>query len=108
MNNERCERCHSNMPLCDQTVIDTALKDLPDWSYDATHACIKKCYQFKGYYGAMAFANAVAFIAQQQKHHPDMQITYNQVVVSYQTHEAGGITDNDLLCARLVEALQPR
>jgi 4a-hydroxytetrahydrobiopterin dehydratase len=54
----------------------------------------------------MAFVNAVAWIAHRADHHPDLSVHYNRVVVSYSTHDAGGVTGNDLICAARVEALQ--
>ena len=54
----------------------------------------------------MAFVNAVAWVAHRADHHPDLSVHYNRVVVSWSTHDAGGITQNDLVCAARVEALQ--
>jgi len=102
---EHCESCHIGMPLLSDSEIETQLKTLSNWTHDTHKKLIEKKFQFKGYYQVMAFVNAVAWIAHQEKHHPDMMVTYNQVVVQYTTHEASGITKNDFICARLVEAL---
>jgi 4a-hydroxytetrahydrobiopterin dehydratase len=53
----------------------------------------------------MAFVNAVAYIAHRQDHHPDLSVHYNRVVVAYSTHDAGGVTLNDCICAAKIEAL---
>lgn len=102
---EHCDSCHVGMPLLSDTEINTQLKSLKDWSYNSEKKLIEKIFSFKGYYQVMAFVNAVAWIAHQEKHHPDLQVSYNRVVVQYQTHEAGGVTKNDVICAKMLEAL---
>ena len=102
---EHCESCHIGMPLLSADNLADQLKKLPDWTFDPDKKIIQKVFQFKGYYQVMAFVNAIAWMAHQEKHHPDLMVSYNRVTVQYQTHEAGGITKNDLICARLVEAL---
>jgi 4a-hydroxytetrahydrobiopterin dehydratase len=102
---EQCEACHAGMPLLSNEEIKQALEALPGWHYEEETASITKSFQFKGFYKTMAFVNAVAWIAQQQKHHPDMQVSYNHVSIHFQTHVGGGVSENDPLCARLVNAL---
>jgi len=66
---------------------------------------LTKTFKFANYYETMAFVNAVAYIAHKQDHHPDLSVHYNRVVVVYSTHDAGGVTLNDCICAAKVEAL---
>ena len=105
---EHCESCHFGMPLLSDSDIASQLNALPNWIFQSEKKLIEKTFQFKGYYQVMAFVNAVAWIAHQEKHHPDLAVSYNRVTVQYQTHEAGGVTKNDMICARMVEALIPK
>jgi 4a-hydroxytetrahydrobiopterin dehydratase len=66
---------------------------------------LTKTFKFANYYETMAFVNAVAYIAHRQDHHPDLSVHYNRVVVVFSTHEAGGVTLNDCICAAKVETL---
>jgi 4a-hydroxytetrahydrobiopterin dehydratase len=66
---------------------------------------LTKTFRFGNYYETMAFVNALAYIAHRQDHHPDLSVHYNRVVVAYSTHDAGGVTLNDCICAAKVEAL---
>src|SRR3990167_2080753 len=102
---EHCESCHIGMPLLSAENITEQLKKLSEWHFNTEKNLIEKTFQFKGYYQVMAFVNAIAWMAHQEKHHPDLIVSNNRVIVQYQTHEAGGVTKNDLICARLVEAL---
>ena len=69
---------------------------------------IKKTFSFKNYYETMAFVNASAWVSHAEDHHPDMSVHYNKCVVAYSTHDAGGITLNDFICAAKLDALQTR
>jgi 4a-hydroxytetrahydrobiopterin dehydratase len=53
----------------------------------------------------MAFVNAVAYVAHRQDHHPDLTVGYNRCTVALSTHDAGGVTLNDCICAAKVERL---
>ncbi len=64
---------------------------------------LKKEYLFKDFVRAMAFVNQVAEIAEQQNHHPDIAIHYNQVELTFWTHTTGTVTEKD---HRLAEAIQ--
>jgi 4a-hydroxytetrahydrobiopterin dehydratase len=76
---------------------------LPGWSHVADR--IAKTYRFANYHETIAFVNAVAWISHRANHHPDLSVHYNRCVVSFSTHDAGGITGNDLICAARVERL---
>jgi 4a-hydroxytetrahydrobiopterin dehydratase len=105
MTEKKCEMCRPGMPIFSEAEIAAELESLEGWSYCAEHNVIYRSFEFKGFYKTMAFVNAVAWIANQQGHHPDMSVSYNKAVIHFQTHEAGGITRNDIICAQLVNAL---
>ena len=105
MDQQHCESCHIGMPHLSEQELQAALEKLPEWSFDADKKLIQKTFVFKGYYQVMAFVNAIAWMAHQEKHHPDLMVGYNRVVVQYTTHEAGGVTKNDIICAKRVESI---
>src|SRR5688572_3019700 len=86
------------------TDIDRELAQLPGWQ--SAGDAIRKTFSFENYYQAMAFVNAVAYIAHTADHHPDMEVGYNKVTVKYSTHDAGGVTELDLQCAQAVNDLE--
>ena len=53
----------------------------------------------------MAFVNALAWIAHREDHHPDLEVHYSRCVVTFATHDAGGVTLNDVICAAKAERL---
>ncbi|MDF0606123.1 4a-hydroxytetrahydrobiopterin dehydratase [Neisseriaceae bacterium TC5R-5] len=79
------------------------LADLPDWSVQGI--VLVKAFNFTKFHEVIAFVNAIAWIAHQEDHHPDLSVHYNRVIVNFSTHSANGLTLNDFICAAKTQAL---
>jgi len=86
-----------------QAEIRKQLKTLDGWKL--VDGQIAREFDFENFYHTMAFVNAVAWIANQQDHHPDMEVGYNKCRVAYSTHTVGGISEKDFACAVKVDKL---
>lgn len=65
-------------------------------------------FQFTDFSEAFAFMTRVAFLAEQQQHHPNWENTYNKVIIRLSTHDVGNtITDKDRKLADAIDALVP-
>jgi 4a-hydroxytetrahydrobiopterin dehydratase len=82
------------------------LSELSGWEYDPASGAIRKTYGFSGFTPGVEFAGKLAEVADQHEHHPDLEISYGKVVVSFTTHDAGGVTDKDLEMAKQSDLLQ--
>ncbi|MBL8518947.1 MAG: 4a-hydroxytetrahydrobiopterin dehydratase [Betaproteobacteria bacterium] len=98
--NERCAPGRSKLPDADAGVL---MKCLPDWEIKGIE--LTKTFRFDNYHETMAFVNALAYIAHREDHHPDLSVHFNRCVVNWSTHDAGGLTLNDFICAAKTEAL---
>lgn len=78
-----------------------------DWSLDSAGKTITRTVAFGNYYETIAFVNAVAWIANSEDHHPDLEVSYNKCCVRFSTHSIGGLSDNDFICAAKLDALLP-
>ena len=85
--------------------IDALLARMPGWELIADGGAIRKTFRFPDYYKTLAFVNALAFIAHREDHHPDLGVHYDRCVVEYSTHDVGGLSRNDFICAAKAEAL---
>ena len=89
--------------LTEQQVIE-ALKELPGWKYDK--GSIKKTFKTKNYPATMGFIASLGGFCQKRNHHPDyVTMKFKEVDVSFSTHTAGGITENDIDIARDLEEI---
>jgi len=78
-------------------------RTIPDWKIASAE--LSRQFNFENFYETMAFVNAVAWIANQQDHHPDLAVTYNKCIVNFSTHSVGGLSEKDFECARQVDEL---
>ena len=67
---------------------------------------ITKTFEFNYYLDGIDFVNAVANVAEQENHHPDISIGYCKVTISLTTHDAGTITEKDYKLAKLIDDLR--
>ena len=78
-----------------------------DWSLSADFREMQRSFRFKNFYETIAFVNALAWIAHQQDHHPDLEVGYNRCLVRYSTHSVSGLSENDFICAARIDTLAP-
>lgn len=81
------------------------LTEVPDWELTDDGHALSRTFKFEDYYWTMAFVNALAFIAHREDHHPDLSVHYDRCVVRYSTHDVGGLSENDFICAAKAQAL---
>ena len=53
----------------------------------------------------MFFVNALAYLAEQENHHPDLTVSYKRVTVELTTHDVGGLSLNDFIVAAKIDKL---
>lgn len=102
---KHCVPCEGGIPPLNEKAIHDKLKALDGWDLKDSHDEIMKDFQFNNFYHTMNFVNAIAWIANQEGHHPDLEVGYNHCLVRYSTHAIGGLSDNDFICATRVDAL---
>ena len=82
------------------------LKKVPEWELEKKH--IERTFEFDDFTDAIDFVNAVAEVAEEEEHHPDIDIRYTNVTLRLVTHDSGGITAKDVELAREVEAARKK
>jgi 4a-hydroxytetrahydrobiopterin dehydratase len=97
------EQYAENLTKLDEAAIIASLVLLPQWT--RTGPAISRVFEFKDFPAAMKFVNAVAELAEQAGHHPDIDIRWNKVTLSLVTHDAGGLTSKDFTLARNLDLI---
>ena len=90
--------------LSGQTRTD-ALATLKGWNAVPGRDAIGKSFKFADFNEAWGFMTRVALAADKADHHPEWSNVYNKVEIVLSTHDAGGVTLNDCICAARVESL---
>ena len=83
--------------------IEKEVKELSGWSVknDKLH----KEFQFDNFNQAFGFMTRAAMEIEKMNHHPEWFNVYNRITVELTTHDAGGITNNDVNLARILNSL---
>lgn len=84
-------------PLTDDE-IEAALADLYDWTYDGQK--LERTVTLGSFGDAIRYVNAVAQVAEELDHHPDIDIRYRDVTIACWTHSTGGVTTSDVELAK--------
>ena len=94
------------MELLKDDEIADKLKMIGPWEYDPEDKMLVRETSFKDFMEAVGFLNKLAELAEKLNHHPDMTVCeYCRVIVATTTHDAGGVTDNDIQLAQGFEEL---
>ena len=106
LSEKRCKPCEGGVPPLTReqaTTLGARLK--PHWRLSTDAKELEAQFEFRNYFRTMAFVNAVAYIAIEQDHHPDICFGYNKATIRYSTHAIGGLSENDYICAAKIDAL---
>jgi 4a-hydroxytetrahydrobiopterin dehydratase len=85
--------------------VAAALRELPLWSGDADG--LRRTVELPSFRDAVAAINAIADVAEEMDHHPDIDLRWRTLHLSLVSHSAGGVTELDLALARRIDAVLP-
>jgi 4a-hydroxytetrahydrobiopterin dehydratase len=101
-----CKPCEGGVPPLDSETVQQLIRALhPAWKLSDDGRSIERLFEFTGYHRTISFVNAVAWIAEDEGHHPDLQVLYGKVEVLYTTHAIKGLSENDFICAAKIDRL---
>jgi 4a-hydroxytetrahydrobiopterin dehydratase len=91
----------------DEKAVHAALRgtELAGWMLERGQMRLRKEARFADFSTSLAFVNRLAAMAEAENHHPDLELGFGYVVIHYATHDVGGISINDLICAAKCNAL---
>ena len=81
------------------------LNEFKQWNFSSEKQQIFRHFKFKNYINTLEFINAVAKIALQENHHPNIEFAYNTCSIHYSTHSAAGVTQYDFICAAHIDKI---
>ncbi len=101
-----CVPCEGGMlPLTAEEAGKLLRRLHADWSLNDDATEIRRDFRFKGFNRTMGFVNALAWIANNENHHPDLEVGWGHCLVRFSTHAINGLSENDFICAAKVDAL---
>jgi 4a-hydroxytetrahydrobiopterin dehydratase len=98
-----CEPCEKGTPPLDSRALDSFRND-PNFSWAIVNdKKIVKEFNFGSYAQTIAFVNKVAYLAEDEGHHPVMHVDFRKVIVELWTHAIDGLSDNDFIMAAKID-----
>ena len=91
--------------VLEEVAINSKLQELgTGWQRQGKHLVLHET--FGNFLDAMAFAQAITPLAEDQGHHPDLEIGWGRCTVLLTTHDAGGLTEKDFTLARAIDQIR--
>jgi 4a-hydroxytetrahydrobiopterin dehydratase len=106
LSSKHCESCEGIGSALNGEQVRNMMPQLnKQWQATEDNRMIKRSFSFNDFYETMAFVNAIAWIANVENHHPDLEVGYNYCRVTFMTHALNGLSLNDFICAAKIDDL---
>lgn len=103
----QCIPCRGGVPPMERAQAEQLLSQLGEgWELrDNGYLFLEKTYRFKDFAQALAFVDRVGALAEEQAHHPDIQLSWGRATISIWTHKIKGLTESDFVFAAKCDRL---
>jgi 4a-hydroxytetrahydrobiopterin dehydratase len=103
---KKCVPCEGGVPKYSPAEAEDQLKNLTGWRITGDGQRIRKDWVVKNFMAGIEFFNAVAKLAEEEQHHPDLHLEgYRNVWIELWTHAIGGLSENDFILAAKIDQL---
>lgn len=106
LTSKKCVPCEGGVPPLESDEVEELLTEVKGWELlDSSPPKIEKQFKFGDFNESMEFVNKLAELAEEEGHHPDIEISYNVVNLQLYTHAIDGLHENDFILAAKVDDL---
>ncbi len=103
---KKCKPCEGGVDPLTKEAAEELLKQLkPEWMLIDGGRMLANTYTFRDFVETINFVNKIAVVAEEEQHHPDLTISYNNLGVELSTHAIGGLSENDFILAAKIDEL---
>jgi 4a-hydroxytetrahydrobiopterin dehydratase len=104
LSEKTCVPCRGGVPPLTGEEIEPLARQVEDWSVVDNHH-IQKSFTFPDFQLALEFVNKVGGIAEEQGHHPDIELSWGRAGVTIWTHKIDGLTESDFILAAKIDGI---
>lgn len=105
LHKKKCKPCEGNVLPLSLPKAEEYLKEVKGWKLASNGRSITKTLRFKDFKSVMAFVNKVADLAEEEGHHPDLHVFYDELGIEISTHAIDGLSENDFILAAKIDLL---
>ncbi|MEX0662876.1 MAG: 4a-hydroxytetrahydrobiopterin dehydratase [Balneolaceae bacterium] len=101
----KCGACNAETPPLKGEELQKYYDRLEDgWELEDDHH-LEKTYPFKNFREAMDFTVRVGEMSEEEAHHPEIYLTWGEVILKVYTHAIDALSENDFIWAAKAEAI---
>ncbi len=105
LKNGKCVPCQGGTPPLPEEKSSELLGQLAEgWQLIENHH-IERTYKFPNFAKALEFTNRVGDVAEQEGHHPIIELTWGRVKITLYTHKINGLTESDFIMAAKADSV---
>ena len=108
LTSKTCVPCRGGVPPLGAEQARQYAAATPEWALTEDATRLARRFEFADFKAAMEFVNRVADLAEEEGHHPDFAIHWNEVDLTLWTHKIGGLHENDFILAAKIDRLLER
>ncbi len=98
---QHCQNLRGPQHRLDPASIAELLAEVPGWTLDNGQLTRQlRCADFAA---ALALANRIGALADAENHHPDLRLGWGRLAIAFSTHDVGGLSRNDFICAARID-----
>jgi 4a-hydroxytetrahydrobiopterin dehydratase len=101
---KRCVPCQGGTPPLDRAAIAPLHAMVPMWEVVGGKRLLRS-FAFQDFKTALQLVDRIGALAEEEGHHPDLQLGYGKVQVEIWTHKIDGLTESDFILAAKVDQL---
>lgn len=105
LQDKTCVPCRGGIPPLEAAAAEALLRQVPGWRLTDAARKLERGFEFANFADALAFANRVAALCEEENHHADIAFGWGYCTVVFYTHKIGGLHENDFIMAAKVSAL---
>jgi len=100
-----CIPCRGGVPPVEGEELERLAKQVPDWEVVDGHH-LYRWFRFPDFKTALEFTNRVGQLAEEQAHHPDLELSWGRVGVKIYTHKIDGLVESDFILAAKIDQMK--
>ena len=105
---QTCVPCRGGVPPLTRTQLEPLLPQIPQWELveeGGRPHHLRRKFSFPDFKSALAFVDAVGEEAEEQGHHPDIELGWGRVGITIFTHKIDGLAEADCILAARIDRL---
>ena len=99
LNKKNCIPCQGGIPPLNSEEISKYLNDINENWINLINVKISRTFNFNNYLEALNFVNKIAYLSEDEGHHPHVHLNFKNVEVIIFTHKINGLHENDFILA---------